>query len=165
MSYSNFEDIEAIKILRSRYFRSMDMGDYDTFRSLLAEDLVTDLKGSNYHFHFDNRDDFVEAVANALNANSAAHHVAHHPEITLTSPTTAEGIWYLQDWALDVPSRTVCSGTAIIKDKYQKIDGQWKIVHYQYRRILELTSELPETTRLTAHYLGEHGRTPLGREL
>lgn len=162
MSYTNFEDVEAIKILRSRYFRAMDMGDYDTFRSVLAEDLKTDLKGADYHFHFDNREDFVEAVASALNADTAAHHVAHHPEITLTSPATAEGIWYLQDWALHVPTRTALSGTAIIRDKYRKIDGQWKITHYEYRRIVELKSELPATTQLTAHYLGEHGRKPLG---
>jgi hypothetical protein len=86
MSFTNFEDIEAIKILRSRYFRSMDTGDYETFRSVLAENLVTDLKGSDYHFRFDNREDFIAAVAGALNADVAAHHVAHHPQDHFEQP-------------------------------------------------------------------------------
>ena len=158
MSFDNYQDIEAIKILRSRYFRSMDTADYATFRSLLAEDLVTDLKGSDYHFHFDNRDAFVEAVANAIHAGVVAHHVAHLPEITLTGATTAEGIWYLEDWALDLATRKVRSGTAIIRDRYRKFDRTWKITHYEYRRVIELISTLPASTEVTAHYLREHGR-------
>jgi hypothetical protein len=160
MTDSKCEDIEAIKILRSRYFRSIDTADYVTLRSVLAENLVTDLKGGNYHWRFDNREDFVEAIANALNANMAAHHVAHLPEITLTSPTTAEGIWYLQDWALDIQSRQALNGTGIIRDRYEKIGGQWKICYYQYRRVIEMTSRIADETVLTVHYLGEHGRKP-----
>ncbi|EEA02644.1 conserved hypothetical protein [Burkholderia sp. H160] len=160
----NFEDVEAIKILRSRYFRAMDMGDYDTYRSLLTEDLITDLKGANYHFQYNNREDFIEAVSSALNADMACRHLGHHPEITITSPNTAEGVWYLQDWAANVRTREVMEGTAIIRDRYRKVDGQWKIYHYEYRRVVEMVSTLPESVQITAHYLGEHGRKPAERQ-
>jgi SnoaL-like domain len=158
VSFSNWTDVEAIKILRSRYFRAMDMGDYVTYRSLLTEDVVSDLKGSTYHFQFDNREELIEAVANALNAETACRHLGHHPEISLTGPTTAEGIWYLQDWALHLPTRQVLEGTAIIRDRYLKVDGAWKICYYQYRRVVEFTYPWPEGARLTSHWLGEHGR-------
>jgi hypothetical protein len=48
----------------------MKTGDHELFRSRLTEDLVTDLKGGNYHFAFDNREDVVNAVADAHDAQS-----------------------------------------------------------------------------------------------
>jgi hypothetical protein len=158
MTASEYEDIEAIKILRSRYFRSMDTADFTTFSSLLAEDLKTDLRGSDYHFHFDNRNDFVAAVASAMHAGLVAQHVAHLPEIALTGPDTAEGIWYLQDWALDLTTQKFRAGTAIIRDKYRKLHGAWKISHYEYTRVTELSWPMPQGTEITAHYLRDHGR-------
>jgi len=160
MSFNNWEDIEAIKVLRSRYCRAMDMGDYDTYRTLLCEDLVTDLRGANYHFKFDNREDFIEAVASSLHSGVAARHIAHLPEITITSPTTAEGTWYLDDWVMEVATRKVMEGSILIKDRYRKTDGKWQISHYEYIRITEFSYVMPEGTTLDAHYLGEHGRKP-----
>ncbi|MEM5388823.1 nuclear transport factor 2 family protein [Paraburkholderia phymatum] len=158
MSNFNAEDIEAIKAVRARYFRAMDTGDYDLFRSLLTEDLVTDLKGGNYHFEFNNREDFIEAVASALNSQSAARHFGHMPEIILTGPDTAEGIWYFQDWALHVPSNTVMDGSGIIHDHYRKEHGQWRICRYSYRRVVETVYPWHEGAQLTVHRLGETGR-------
>ena len=37
-------------------------------------------------------------------------HQGHHPEITLTSPTTATGIWYLQDVVFFLDDRTRLDG-------------------------------------------------------
>jgi hypothetical protein len=160
MSFNNYEDVEAIKVLRSRYFRAMDTGDYDTYRSLLCEDLVTDLRGGTYHFQYNNREDFIEAVASALDSSVAARHMANLPEITITSPTTAEGIWYLHDWCMVVATRQVMEGSILIHDRYRKTNGQWQISHYQYQRVTELSYVMPEGTVLTAHYLGQHGRKP-----
>jgi hypothetical protein len=75
-------------------------------------------------------------------------------KITLSSPTEAQAIWYLQDWALVLSTRQIRSGTAIIRDRYEKIGGSWKITYYQYRRVLEMVSKLPDDAQLTAHYLG-----------
>lgn len=160
MTYFNAEDIEAIKTLRSRYFRAMDTGDYELFRSVLTEDLVTDLQGGSYHFAFDNREDFIDAVAGALNSQSAARHFGHMPEITLTGPDTAEGIWYFQDWALHLPTNTVMDGSGIIQDHYRKENGQWRICRYSYRRVVETVYPWHEGAQLTVHRLGETGRRP-----
>jgi hypothetical protein len=160
MNHFNAEAVEAIKALRARYFRAMDTGDHELFRSCLTEDVVTDLKGGNYHFAFDNREDFVNAVADALNAQSAPRHYGHMPEIKLTGPDTAEGIWYFQDWVLDLRTNTVMDGSGIIHDHYRKENGQWRICRYAYRRVVETTYPWHSGAQLTVHRLGETGRRP-----
>lgn len=48
------------------------------------------------------------------------------PEIELTSPTTARGIWALQDtivWS----NSTRMNGYGHYHETYEKVDGEWRI--------------------------------------
>ena len=64
-------------------------------------------------------------------------HQGHHPEIELTSDTTATGIWALEDYVIMTELNMSLHGAAFYHDKYVKVDGQWKIKHTGYERIFE----------------------------
>jgi hypothetical protein len=155
-----FLDYEQIKTLRSRYFRAMDTGNGELLASVLADDITTDLVGSNYRIRYNNKKDFVAFVTSSLNSDSIAQHFATNPEIEVLTDTTARGIWYLQDWALHIPSRRIRRGSAIITDTYEKIAGAWKIKTYRYDRVYEIFDTLPADSEISFHYLGEHGLKP-----
>lgn len=153
------EDIELIKQVTYRYFRSVDMGDFATVESCFSEDASVAFIGGSYRFERQGRAAILEALRSILHERVAAMHTAHHPEITLLSETEAEGIWYLTDWALNLELKIVTHGACLVRNRYRKIDGQWKIQHYGYTRIYEQIDELPALPRITAHALAEACRS------
>lgn len=157
---SSAEDFEEIRALRHRYFVAMDMGDADGLRSVLAEDLETDLQGASYHIRYDNRDAFIEFVTSVIHSDSISNHFGVHPIIEITGPDTAKGVWHLQDWLLDRVSRRVRKGAAIIRDDYARIDGRWQIKRYAYGRIWEIDEDWPGGSAVTESWLEQHGRKP-----
>jgi hypothetical protein len=54
---------------------------------------------------------------------------------------------------------TVTRGSAIYRDQYVKQDGTWKIKRSEYDRIWEEIEPRNPDTRLTVHYLADHGRS------
>ena len=64
-------------------------------------------------------------------------HRVHQPEIDLTGPDTATGIWALDDVVIETKANIVIRGSAFYRDEYAKISGQWKIRHTGYQRIYE----------------------------
>ena len=66
-------------------------------------------------------------------------HHGHMPEIELTSPTTATGIWALQDVIL-WPDGGRMHGYGHYHETYERIDGQWRIRSSTLTRLhMELT--------------------------
>ncbi|MFK7895243.1 MAG: hypothetical protein AB8G23_05385 [Myxococcota bacterium] len=53
-------------------------------------------------------------------------------------------------------------GTAFYRDRYLRVDGQWKIRYSQFHRIYEIKEELPERSAVTFNYLDTHGYTHEG---
>jgi hypothetical protein len=53
-------------------------------------------------------------------------HQGHMPEIELTSPTTATGIWALQD-VIIWPDGTRLLGYGHYHETYRLLDSQWRI--------------------------------------
>ena len=125
------EDKEAIRELKHRYFRCLDTNDMEGMAQLFTEDATswyTDGKWS-----FDSRD----GIIGFLSGNRRLSlHTAHQPEITLTSATTATGIWRLEDWVFRADGR-VLHGSGYYRDEYVKIDGEWKIKRTGYDRGFE----------------------------
>ena len=64
-------------------------------------------------------------------------HHGHHPEITFTSDTTAEGTWYLQDRVIVPAADLEIGGTAFYADRYRLTDDGWRIAHTGYTRVFE----------------------------
>jgi SnoaL-like domain len=128
------EAVEAIKQLKARYFRMMDTKDWDGFAAVFAPDAVMDMSGEM-------RDSVTEGegitrgntaiaefVKRAVHPVETVHH-GHMPEIEITSPTTARGVWSMEDklrWPAGSPLRSM-HGYGHYHETYEKVDGRWLI--------------------------------------
>ncbi|MGV0838151.1 nuclear transport factor 2 family protein [Mycolicibacterium thermoresistibile] len=127
-------DIEAIKRLKARYCRHLDHKDWPAWRALFTDDFVSDTGpagGKTIH----GADEFVEFVRRNLGspANVTSHQV-HAPEIELTSPTTARGVWALEDVVRLAPAVHL-RGYGHYHETYRKVGGQWRIATSQLTRL------------------------------
>ena len=110
------DDIEAIKRLKARYFRTMDTKDWDAMRCVFTDDVVIDttrfggvvIRGG---------DEFVAFVRTALEDVVMVHH-GHMPEIELTSPTMATGIWSMEE-VVQWPNGRELRGYGHYHDSYE----------------------------------------------
>jgi hypothetical protein len=58
------------------------------------------------------------------------------PEITLTSPTTATGIWAMYDWVETEARKVGYAGYGHYHETYAKTAGQgWLITSFELRRL------------------------------
>jgi SnoaL-like domain len=147
------EDIELIRRLKYRYWRCIDTGDIAGIRDAFTEDVKIDYIGGSYRWQMQGREQILQSIAGAFNANAVACHTGHHPEIDVLSETTASGIWYLTDVFINLADKVRTVGSALYRDKYLKQGGQWRIAESQYERIYEEVEQLKELPNLTAHWL------------
>jgi len=118
------DDVEAIKQLKARYFRTMDTKDWSGMRAVFADDVVMDTASSGGGV-VRGADEFLAFLEPTLRDVVTVHH-GHMPEITLTSPTTATGIWSMEDM-LRWPDGTEMHGYGHYHETYEKNDGEWRI--------------------------------------
>ena len=88
-------EIEAIKQLKARYCRLLDTKDWQGWRDLFSDDFLSDTSSAGGKV-IRGADEFVAFTRKGLR-NQATVHQVHAPEIELTSPTTARGVWALED--------------------------------------------------------------------
>jgi len=118
------DDLEAIKQLKARYFRTMDTKDWVGMREVFADDVVVDTTDSGGGV-ITGADEFMAFLRETLADVVTVHH-GHTPEIELTSPTTATGIWAMQD-VLRWPNGGRLHGYGHYHETYELIDGAWRI--------------------------------------
>jgi hypothetical protein len=141
---TELRDREALRQLKARYFETLDLHDWDGFRSLLADDGRFELvEQSAWPLlqsrpePFEGADAFVAATAAVLDPARTVHH-GHTSELVVTSPTEAHGTWVLRDyveWAPDPESgrRRGMKGYGIYEEPYRKVDGAWRIAGWRLR--------------------------------
>ncbi|HKY93096.1 MAG TPA: nuclear transport factor 2 family protein [Nevskiaceae bacterium] len=152
------EDYELIRQLKYRYCRCIDTANLDELRELFTEDAGVCYVGGSYRFEAQGRDKIIEAIGHAFHAEAIAVHHVNHPEIQLTSPTEATGVWYLKDWFCDLRHKIYTDGAALYRDRYVKRDGRWLIQYASYERTYEIVTPFTEAPNITAHWLAKHGR-------
>ena len=119
------DDIEAIKQLKARYFRTLDTKDWDGFLAVFTPDVVMDTSASGGGV-IEGTDAFLAFLQEAL-ADAVTVHQGHMPEIEVTSPTTATGIWALHDIII-WPTGMRLDGFGHYHETYEKgADGRWRI--------------------------------------
>jgi len=118
------DDIRAIERLKARYFRTMDSKEWDAMREVLADDIVMDTTASGGNV-ITGAVDFIAFLREAIGDVVTTHH-GNTPEITITSPTTATGVWAMEDM-LRWPDGTELHGYGHYDETYEKVDGQWCI--------------------------------------
>ncbi len=166
MAYTlqQLSDIEDIKLLKHRYFRGMDTANWDLLDSLFADDVTVDFRGGGYRVNFSGRENYMIFLKNSFHSDAVAMHYGSMPELTLTGDDEAEGYWYLYDIFIQANTRSQTTGTALYKDRYRRIDGQWKIVATEYDRLIELVGPMDADTQVTVQWLATRGLAPEERQ-
>lgn len=165
MAYTlqELSDMEDIRTLKHRYFRAIDTADMGLLGGLFTDDVAVDYRGGNYRVTLIGRDNMLEFLANSFHSGAVAMHHGHMPEIALTGPGCAEGIWYLEDIFINLEHRTHTFGSAIYRDVYTREDTSWKIARTEYDRVMEVQLPLDPASEITAHHLARAGRKPADR--
>ena len=127
------DDLEAIKQLKARYFRLMDTKDWDGFRELFTSDVLVDVS-SDGAGTFDGLDQFLAMLVPTLQDVVTVHH-GHTPEIEVTSPTTATGIWAMEDHLQFPSDGPELHGYGHYHETYVKVDGAWRIATTRLERL------------------------------
>jgi len=135
---SDWQNLEAIKRLKYKYLRCLDLKRWDELAECFSEDATSAYSGGK--FAFEGRDAIMDFLRKAMGADSfLSSHTVHHPEIEFTSETTATGIWALRDVVIETNADIVIRGAAFYEDEYVKQGGEWKIRSTGYQRTYEET--------------------------
>ena len=126
------EDVEAIKQLKARYFRTMDTKDWPGMRAVFTDDVVMDTSESGGGV-ITGADEFIAFLRETLADVVTVHH-GHMPEIEITSRTTATGIWSMEDM-LRWPNGMELHGYGHYHETYRKTDGGWRIASTKLTRL------------------------------
>ena len=126
------DDIEAIKRLKARYFRTMDTKDWAAMRRVFTDEVVMDTSQAGGAL-VEGADAFMTYLEGALDGATTVHQ-GHMPEIELTSDTTATGIWALNDVVV-WPNGMRLDGYGHYHETYEKVDGEWKIASSTLTRL------------------------------
>jgi uncharacterized protein (TIGR02246 family) len=126
------EDIEAIKQLKARYCRTMDTKDWAAMRRVFTDDVTMDTTDSGGGV-VSGADDFMAFLVGAI-GDVVTVHQCHTPEIEVTSPTTATGIWAMEDM-LRFADGTELHGYGHYHEAYRKADGAWRIASSTLTRL------------------------------
>jgi uncharacterized protein (TIGR02246 family) len=129
---TSVDDLEAIKRLKARYFRTMDTKDWAAMRQVFTDDVVIDTSAAGGGIT-NGAKEFMDFLQGVL-AGAVTVHQGHMPEIDLTSATTATGIWALHDVVI-WPDGTRLDGYGHYHDTYEKgVDG-WRITSSTLTRL------------------------------
>lgn len=148
-------EIEAIKRLKSRYCRYLDTRDWTAWRALFTDDFVSDTASAGGKV-ITGADEFVAFTRRSLRDQATVHQV-HAPDIELDSPTTAHGVWALEDVVRFGPGVNL-RGYGHYTETYEKVDGTWLIKSSKLTRLRE-----DVFNGLFAVYLSPRVRAAVGR--
>ncbi|MBJ19344.1 MAG: nuclear transport factor 2 family protein [bacterium] len=136
---SDLDEIEAIRQLKYRYLRAIDLKKWDLLESTFTPDAVAAYDGGSQSH--DGREAILGWLRSALDNTIVTLHQVHNPEIEITNATSATGIWYLEDRVInrgrdlpEMPGGSILSGAAFYADEYRKVSGEWKISSTGYER-------------------------------
>lgn len=129
---SGSEDVEAIKQLKARYFRLLDTKDWAGFRQVFTDDVAVDTTAAGGSVTT-SADEFVAFLVDVL-GGAVTVHQGHMPEITLTGPDSATGIWALHDVVL-FPTGLRLDGFGHYHETYARTPDGWRIAALTLTRL------------------------------
>ncbi len=126
---------EEIKQLKARYFRCMDTKQWSGWEEVFTDDAVMDVSEEQVEQNIiKGRDKIIPFVSKVLEGVVTVHH-GHMPEIEVTSPTTARGIWSMEDKLRWPNGKTTLHGYGHYHETYEKVAGGWRIKTLKLTRL------------------------------
>jgi uncharacterized protein (TIGR02246 family) len=125
-------ELEALRVLKAHYFRFVDTHAWADFAGIFEPDVVAELPVGD-GVRWEGAEEIVGNIARLLEGVVSIHH-GHMPELELTSPTTARGIWAMQD-ILKYPNGSRMTGYGHYHETYVKRDGRWRIATMKLTRL------------------------------
>ncbi|HEY4545124.1 MAG TPA: nuclear transport factor 2 family protein [Pedomonas sp.] len=131
-----------IQALKARYFRCMDSKDWAGLEAVFAPDVETDFRDSTMEHNpallIRGAAPYVANLAPMLEHVTTVHH-GHMPEIEILSPTSARGVWAMEDklWVKEgapLPFRWL-HGYGHYHETYTKLNGDWRIQTIRLTRL------------------------------
>jgi hypothetical protein len=162
MTPADLVEIELIKRLKYKYARCLDQKLWDEIAECFTADAHAAYSGGGYSF--DDRDAIIAFLSRSMGAETfLSSHKMHHPEIDLTGPETATGVWALDDVVIMTDFELTIRGCSFYNDEYVKQDGVWRILSTSYKRIYEEIQPRAnvEGLKLTASWWATGGRSSL----
>ncbi len=142
--------IEEIKQLKARYFRYIDMKEWELLPSVFTADCTFGFEGvvPGEVSRYASVDDFVDGLQVILGGVTSVHH-GHTPEITLSGPRTATGIWAMTDLLERPVGHPLSSFTGYghYHEHYRKEEA-WRIASVYLSRLLKVDHPNRELTDL-----------------
>lgn len=146
--------VEEIKKLFASRIRYMDLKQWDMYGSVHTEDAISESYGNlppelqPMHNGIRNKIMGPAALTETIRKfiedpvpMTTCHH-AHQPEIELTSPDTATGIWPMEDhlWWRNGDTDEFLHGYGHYYEHYRKTNGRWLICYRKLTRLRVDTS-------------------------
>lgn len=137
---TDHDALEALRLLKARYFRYLDTKDWKAWGEIFAEDATLDVEHMPTRPGVTTpstptrrgRQAIVDSVSTLL-ADAVTVHQGHMPELELTSPTTARGIWAMED-LVETPTAW-WYGHGHYHETYALEGGQWRIKTLRLTRL------------------------------
>jgi uncharacterized protein (TIGR02246 family) len=124
--------IEEIKQLKARYFRLLDTKQWDVWADVFTEDVTMDVGDG---LTFTGRDSATSQISGMLAGAVTTHH-GHMPEIEITGPDTATGVWAMYDYVHSAEPAFTLNGYGHYHEQYLRgADGRWRISHLRLTRL------------------------------
>ena len=144
---NDLTEFHEISQLKYRYLRGLDTHQWDLLEDCFTEDAFAWYSGGA--FTHSGRRQIVDFLRELIPPSFVSSHIVAHPELKLTGPTTAEGIWRLQDIVYFTEANPMfahgnilggeqMSGAGYYYEEYRKEDSGWKISSIGYVRIFEV---------------------------
>lgn len=137
---TDLADIEEIRRLKARYFRFLDGKNWDGWRDeVFTADVRMDVMDDPAQI-VTGIDAAIALVKGAVQPATTVHH-GFMPEIELTGPDTATGVWAMQDlvvWPADAPlggKYTRLEGAGHYIETYARRPDGWRISSVRLTRL------------------------------
>jgi hypothetical protein len=124
-------DIESIKSLKAKYFRSMDLKNWDELAECFTDDLVADFR-EGPGMLAQGRENYMSQISEILKDASTIHH-GHMPEIQIVDEENALGVWAMED-IVKLPGLFL-QGWGHYHETYRKEFDVWKISRIKLTRL------------------------------
>ncbi len=120
------ESLEAIRELKSRYFRACDTKDAEAMRDCFDAGVI-DIRFGRIG-DFSSREELVAVFSElACHDHIVEMHHGQNPLIEVLDADSARGDWGLYYYLIDTQRQIVTQLGGGYQDEYRRVDGHWKI--------------------------------------